>query len=506
MKPAGASSADGHSAQGAAMKQPKASTVTASTSTGGKDLIIVPPTQVILTQKELVSPDLWVDKQSRGKCYVCSRPFHTLLRTKHNCRKCGEVVCSKCRVAQILHMPSVPAKEYASIQICLVCNHSILGESSTDEKLHPRNASLASALSNESGTDAAETETSDGMIPCPYELDWNWVHPWPKPPALPAAVEAQQMEVLASLNILDTPREDAFDRIALAARKFTTSSCKVACVSFMDLQKQRQWFKGSCGLAQEEMPRIVSFCTHTIYLNQPVIVLDARIDERFCLNPLVTGSGQFRFYASVPITVDGVCIGTIFVLDAETRAESDVDISRLVKLSVVVSKLLVERREAKLHPSQQSTTSSRKPQQPPSAAEDKPMRSYSMAMELPPALSRHQSTDEILPSKADFPPQPPTQAPPKEPMAEPQPQPLPDKSTTVALQDPQAKVDASGNKMEAMLMNLLSQTTLTQQQIANQQGAMHAQIGQHSTQLNKLAEAVARMEAKLSEKKTSPDA
>ncbi|KAF0746332.1 hypothetical protein AaE_008164, partial [Aphanomyces astaci] len=56
---------------------------------------------------------------------------------------------------------------------------------------------------------------------------------------------------------------------------------------------------------------------------------------------------------------------------------------------------------------------------------------------------------------------------------------------------------AAGANMEMMLMTLLSKTTETQQQLASQQGAMFNTLGQHTEQIDKLADAVARMEAKL---------
>ena len=49
-------------------------------------------------------------------------------------------------------------------------------------------------------------------------------------------------------------------------------------------------------------------------------------------------------------------------------------------------------------------------------------------------------------------------------------------------------------------MDLLCRTTETQQQLATQQGAMFQTLGQHTAQIDKLSEAMARMEAKLDAK------
>lgn len=61
----------------------------------------------------------------------------------------------------------------------------------------------------------------------------------------PASDEAQRLEVLRSLHILDTPPEERFDRIVrLATRIFQTPS---AYISFVE--EDRQWFKARQGFA-----------------------------------------------------------------------------------------------------------------------------------------------------------------------------------------------------------------------------------------------------------------
>ncbi|RHY31780.1 hypothetical protein DYB25_005917 [Aphanomyces astaci] len=462
-----------------------------------------------MLQEDLAPPARWVDKQSRSKCFCCSRHFQTLLRPKYNCRKCGEVVCSKCRVSKLLR-PSVTAvivsmKQLTTVQICLVCSHSLVTTEPRQTQVQlpsstPAITHFATTPQPKPNATPPKSPPSSAMIPSPYDLDWDWAHPWPKPPALPSFVESQHKDVLNSLRILDTPKDESFDRIAIAARKFTSPPCKVACVGFMDLQNDRQWFKATCGLAQSEMPRTVSFCTHTLYLNQPVVVLDARVDERFCFNPLVTGAGQFRFYASVPIVVESIAVGTIFVLDAEPRTEFDVDMSKLVRLGHMVSKMLVERRlrsvrKASLDESFRVTTTMSVPcyfdedqtiagrGSLVSTKMEKPVRSYSMDIldmaTTSCASQRRSSVDDFTTSMpGNFMP------------------------TTEQPRQSSDEEATDGSSMETMLMTLLSQTTLTQQQIATQQGDLYVRLGSNSTKLNMLTEAVARMEAKLQERQT----
>ncbi|RHZ33965.1 hypothetical protein DYB28_006982, partial [Aphanomyces astaci] len=60
-----------------------------------------------------------------------------------------------------------------------------------------------------------------------------------------------------------------------------------------------------------------------------------------------------------------------------------------------------------------------------------------------------------------------------------------------------ADMVSSSNNLENLLMNLLSQTTLTQQQLATQQISMSQTLGVHAEQIEKLTCDFARMEAKI---------
>ena len=106
-----------------------------------------------------------------------------------------------------------------------------------------------------------------------------------------------------SLNILDTAADAAFDRITEAASTITHSP--IALVSLVD--SDRQWFKSKVGLNVSETRREVAFCSHAIAQcdSKIFVVNDALQDERFKKNHLVVGAPNIRFYAGVPLIVDG---------------------------------------------------------------------------------------------------------------------------------------------------------------------------------------------------------
>lgn len=128
--------------------------------------------------------------------------------------------------------------------------------------------------------------------------------------------EAERLASLRVLNILDTPPEERFDRITRLVSVFFKTP--IAYVSLVD--KNRQWFKSKQGFDICETPRDISFCSHTILKEEPLIVPDATKDDRFSGNPVVTGPPGLRFYAGYPLSgPDGYKIGSLCVLDLKPR-------------------------------------------------------------------------------------------------------------------------------------------------------------------------------------------
>lgn len=134
----------------------------------------------------------------------------------------------------------------------------------------------------------------------------------PRPPD-----EQARLASLYELEILDTPPEERFDRIGRLAR--TLLEVPIAFVSLVD--ENRQWLKaGEETLGTQETCRDTSFCGHAILSPTPLIIPDAREDERFHDNPLVTGPPHIRFYAGYPLsTLQGFRVGTLCVVDHQPR-------------------------------------------------------------------------------------------------------------------------------------------------------------------------------------------
>ena len=142
--------------------------------------------------------------------------------------------------------------------------------------------------------------------------------------------EAARLAALDQLDLLDTPRDDGFERVVRLIKDIFTVD--IALVSLIDAH--RQWYKACAGLGQDEVARQDSFCRYVVDADQPVIVQDATRDDRFSSHPAVTGSTHIRFYAGVPLkTRDGHTIGTVCAIDRETRSFSHRDVTILEELA-----------------------------------------------------------------------------------------------------------------------------------------------------------------------------
>ena len=128
--------------------------------------------------------------------------------------------------------------------------------------------------------------------------------------------EPQRMLAVQRYDILDTPPDGAFDRIAaLAARLFDVP---IAIVSVVDTD--RIWFKAHHGLDVTQIDREPGLCASAILGDRPLDRQDAATDPRTLANPLVAGEFGLRFYAGAPLTThDGYNLGTLCVIDHEPR-------------------------------------------------------------------------------------------------------------------------------------------------------------------------------------------
>lgn len=154
------------------------------------------------------------------------------------------------------------------------------------------------------------------------------------PPAPLPADEATRLRALLEYDILDSPAEASFDRITQLVGEIL--DVPIVLVSFVD--RDRQWFKSRFGFEGTQSSRDSAFCAHTILGDGPLVVVDARLDPRFCDSPLVVGAPHIRFYAGIPLrSSSGHKLGTLCAISLEPRQMEAAELELMEQFAALVS-------------------------------------------------------------------------------------------------------------------------------------------------------------------------
>jgi GAF domain-containing protein len=152
--------------------------------------------------------------------------------------------------------------------------------------------------------------------------------------------ETPDSDRLASLSHtgLDAVPDETFDRFASMVR--AVLNVPVALVSLVG--QDRQFFPGACGLGdpwqqERQTPLSHSFCQHVVATAEPLVVIDARTDERVRGN-LAIEDLQVVGYAGMPLTdADGQVLGSLCAIDHSPRNWTGAELSLLADLAAACS-------------------------------------------------------------------------------------------------------------------------------------------------------------------------
>ncbi len=135
-------------------------------------------------------------------------------------------------------------------------------------------------------------------------------------PPLPMNELSRQRLIDAHPCLVESNSDAFLDEVVkIAALYFKTPICLITI-----LDRKRQWFRARVGTDLQETPRADSFCAYSVAIGDSVEVCDAQQDERFRCNPLVTGEPGIRYYAGVPLVLDGgLVLGNLCVIDTQPR-------------------------------------------------------------------------------------------------------------------------------------------------------------------------------------------
>lgn len=134
-------------------------------------------------------------------------------------------------------------------------------------------------------------------------------------------------------GLLDTPREERFDRFTQLAR--TIWGVPMSSINLFD--QDRSFLKSTAGIeGVTEVPTRETFCATTRERDAPLVVPDASQDPDFATLASVQAFG-IRFYAGHPIRDQhGTTIGTLCLYDTDARTFDDHDLTMLEQLATCV--------------------------------------------------------------------------------------------------------------------------------------------------------------------------
>jgi EAL domain-containing protein (putative c-di-GMP-specific phosphodiesterase class I)/GGDEF domain-containing protein len=143
--------------------------------------------------------------------------------------------------------------------------------------------------------------------------------------------EAERLDALQRLDLLDTPPSEAFDRITrMAAHIF---DLPIAAVSLTD--RDRQWFKSRVGVDHWSIPRERAPCAEVAESADLLLIPDLQADA--CYSQSLLAEQGIRYYCGASlVTREGHGLGSLCVLGTEPRETTPDEIAALKDLAAMV--------------------------------------------------------------------------------------------------------------------------------------------------------------------------
>lgn len=144
--------------------------------------------------------------------------------------------------------------------------------------------------------------------------------------------DPQRLQALHATALLDTPAEEAFDRLtSLGARAVQVPAAMVSLIS-----DQRHYLKSICGMAPplgRTLPFSHSFCRYVVETRAPLVIADARESTLLGRNPAIVEFGVIAYLGMPLTTEDGYIIGAFCVIDHHPRQWRDDEIRLIADLA-----------------------------------------------------------------------------------------------------------------------------------------------------------------------------
>lgn len=206
-----------------------------------------------------------------------------------------------------------------------------VGEMSESREVVRSIIDLAHSLEMVTVAEGVEDETAIDFLSrygCDEFQGYHFSRPMPATEVIPwlrdyyQQYESERLKLVSESSAYGSEPERRFDQIVqLAARLF---AMPIAVFSIID--NDTQYFKAKVGLQTKRVDRSMSFCAHVMAATARLVVEDARLDDRFSDNPLVTGEPFLRFYAGQVVHgPSGHRFGAFCLFDRKPRPASAVN-------------------------------------------------------------------------------------------------------------------------------------------------------------------------------------
>jgi PAS domain S-box-containing protein len=144
--------------------------------------------------------------------------------------------------------------------------------------------------------------------------------------------DAKRLAAVRATGLLDSPEEEAFDRLTRLAAKLT--GAPITFISLVD--DGRDFYKSCFGfpepLASERELTGTTFCHFALVSQGPLVIEDTLAHPIYCNVPTVRSLGV-RAYLGIPLAVGGAVIGSFCAIDFEARVWTPMQIEVMVELA-----------------------------------------------------------------------------------------------------------------------------------------------------------------------------
>lgn len=149
--------------------------------------------------------------------------------------------------------------------------------------------------------------------------------------------DPNRLAALHAVALLDSPTEEAFDRLTRLATEF--ASAPVALVTLID--SSRQFFKSCRGLPEpwqtlRETPLSHSFCQYNRIPCTPLIIEDAREHPTFKDNLAIPDLHVVAYLGFPLVSPDGYVLGSFCVIDSKPRRWEQAHVDVVEDLAAIV--------------------------------------------------------------------------------------------------------------------------------------------------------------------------